>query len=328
MRVLITGATGLVGSFLTRKLLEDGHTLVATKREHSNLALVNDISDQIEWIETDLSEAIFWDDHLNDIDAIVHTAAIVSFDKRWERKMYKTNVKGTADLVNAALKANIGIFLHISSVAAIGRIPGQLEITERDRWEDTAFDSIYARSKYLQELEVWRGAEEGLKVKIINPSVVLGPGTWADTGSTAVFKYAYDEKDYFPKGDVNYVDVRDVASIAAKLLLSEVHNERFILNAGSLSYEHFFEKIAHAFGKEAPSKAPTSWMLNIGVWVEWLRSRLTGNEALITKETAKLSKSRFHYQNEKVIKALDVDFRSLDESIEWTTATLTKAYSL
>lgn len=328
MKVLITGATGLVGSFLTRQLMADGHTIRATKRENSNLSLVSDISDQIEWIETDLSEAIFWDTHMMDIDAIVHTAAIVSFDKRWEKTMYKTNVKGTADLVNAALKAKVDTFLHVSSVAAIGRVPGQLEITENDRWEDTAFDSIYARAKYLQELEVWRGAEEGLNVKIINPSVVLGPGLWTDTGSTAVFKYAYDEKGYFPKGDVNYVDVRDIALIASKLLTADLQNERFILSAGSIPYETFFEKIATSFGKKPPHKSPASWMLRIGVCAEWIRSRLTGKEALITKETAKLSKSKFFYRNDKVKDALDVDFRSLDESIEWTTSELKKAYSL
>lgn len=328
MKILVTGATGLVGSFIVKTLLEQGHEITATKRASSNLTLIQDIHKKIRWIDTDLSEAIFWDDHLKGMDAVVHAAAIVSFDKRWEKRMYKTNVKGTADLINAMLRSEVKTLLHVSSVAAIGRIPGQHKITEEDRWEDSAFDSIYARAKYLQELEVWRGAEEGLQVKIINPSIVLGPGMWTDTGSTSVFKYAYEEKAYSPAGDVNYVDVQDVAEISAKLLVSDIHNERFILSAGSISYLSFFEKIANGFGKKPPTKVPKKWMLNIGVRAEWVRSRLTGKEALITKETARLSRSKFHYQNERIKKALGIEFRSLEESIEWTISELKKANKL
>lgn len=120
----------------------------------------------------------FLEEALVGIDAVIHGAAIISFDKRYVNKMYETNVLGTADLVNTCLKLGIKDFIHISSVAAIGRKAGQKKITEKDRWEDSKYDSIYANSKHAQELEVWRGAQEGLKVKILNPSVVLGPGIW------------------------------------------------------------------------------------------------------------------------------------------------------
>jgi len=328
MKVLVTGANGLVGSFICRELLTHGHQIKATRRASSDLSLVKDIEDQIEWIETDLSEAIFWDAYLKDVDAVVHAAAIISFDKRWEKQMYKTNVKGTADLINTVLKTDITNFLLISSVAAIGRSPEQLEITEADRWEDSAFDSIYARAKYLQELEVWRGAEEGLQVKIVNPSVVLGPGQWEDHGSTSVFKYAYDEKTYHPEGSINYVDVRDVATAVVKLLSSDIKNERFILNADNIPYEKFFSEVAIRFGKKAPSKVPKSWMLRIGVIAEWLRSRLTGQQALITKETALLSKSHFHFKHDKIAKALGFNFRPLSETLDWCVEELKKAHQL
>lgn len=328
MKILITGATGLVGSFICRELLSKGHSIRATKRSSSDFSLIKDLKEEIEWVETDLTEAIFWDDHLKDIDAVVHAAAVISFDKRWEKAMYKTNIKGTSDLINALLRAKVKDILHVSSVAAIGRKPEQTEITEKDRWEDSAFDSIYARAKYLQELEVWRGAEEGLKVKIINPSIVLGPGQWSNNGSTSVIKYAHDEKSYYPEGRINYVDVRDVASAAVQLLESDIHNERFILSADSIAYKDFFEKAAAKFNKKAPSKVPKPWMLKIGVWAEWIRSRLTGNQALITKETALLSKSNFHFQHAKVNEALNFEFRSLEETLDWTISELKKANSL
>lgn len=328
MNVLITGATGLVGSFICRELLEKGHSIRATKRPKSNFDLIDDIKDKIDWVDGEIGNAIFWDEYLKGVDAVIHAAAIISFDKRWEMRMYETNVLGTADLINAVLRSDIKNFVQISSIAAIGRQSERDSLNEKDRWEGNSFDSIYARAKYLQELEVWRGAEEGLNVKIVNPSVVLGPGQWSNSGSTSVFKYAYEEKRFCPAGSANYVDVRDVANITVLLLESDIRNERFILNAGSTTYKNFFNAIAQRFGKKGPSRVPSSWMLSIGVCFEWLRSRITGQQALITKETARISMTNFHFDNSKVKEALNFKFRSLEETLDWATKELKKANSL
>lgn len=328
MKVLVTGATGLVGSFICRELLSAGYTVRATQRSTSNFELIEDIQSQIEWTEGEIGNAIFWDALLEDVDAVVHAAAIVSFDKRWEKKMYETNVVGTADLINALLKTDIKNFVHISSIAAIGRNPDKDRLNENDRWEGNSFDSIYARSKYYQELEVWRGAEEGLEVKIVNPSIVLGPGQWTNSGSTSVFKYVYDEKTFCPAGSINYVDVRDVASVVVKLLSSDIKNQRFILNTGGEAYSSFFSAIAHHFGKKAPKRIPAKWMLQMAVALEWLRSRITGNQALITKETARISMTNFEFENTKIKEALNFEFRSLEDSLDWVSQELKKRHSL
>ncbi|OEK06728.1 NAD-dependent epimerase/dehydratase family protein [Roseivirga misakiensis] len=322
MKVFITGATGLLGSFICRQLLAEGHEIRAVKRNTSKMTLLEDIADKIEWVIGDMNDTVFLEEALSDIDGVIHAAAIISFDKRWEDKMYHTNVLGTADIVNASLKCGVQKFLHISSVAAIGRKAGEKYLDENNRWEEGEFDSIYARSKYYQELEVWRGAQEGLQVKIVNPSIVLGPGLWGAGGSTSVFNYAYDEKKFHPEGTVNYVDVRDVSEIVVKLLDSDIHDERFILNADTIDYKSFFGKIAKAFGKKAPSKQVKPWMLKVAVALEFVRSRITGKEAMITKDTAILSRAQFHFKNEKIKEALNFEFKSLDESIEWTVKEL------
>ena len=328
MKVFITGATGLLGSFICRELLKHKHEIRAVKRDSSKMTLLEDIVDEIEWVIGDMNDTVFLEDALEGIDAVVHGAAIISFDKRFEDRMYETNVLGTADLVNTCLKVGVKDFLHISSVAAIGRKMTQTGITEEDRWEGTKYDSIYARSKHLQEIEVWRGAQEGLKVKIINPSVILGPGLWGQGGSTSVFHYAYGEKRFHPAGNSNFVDVRDVAEIAVKLLESNIHGERFIVSAGSVPYKEFFGTLAKAFGKKGPKSTVKPWMLKLAVAFEFIRSRITGNEAMITRDTAILSKTKFHFVNDKVKKALNFEFRSLDESANWTVAELKKRYNL
>ncbi|MFY0593303.1 NAD-dependent epimerase/dehydratase family protein [Roseivirga sp.] len=322
MKVFITGATGLLGSFICRNLLAKGHEIKAVKRTTSKMTLLEDITDQIDWVVGDMNDTVFLEESLTGIDGVIHAAAIISFDKRWEDRMYHTNVLGTADIVNASLKCGVKKFMHISSVAAIGRKVGEKYLDENNRWEEGEFDSIYARSKYYQELEVWRGAQEGLEVKIVNPSIVLGPGLWGAGGSTSVFNYAYDEKSFHPEGTVNYVDVRDVAEIIVKLLESDISDERFILNADTIGYKEFFGKIATAFGKKGPSKQVKPWMLKVAVALEFIRSRITGKEAMITKDTAILSRAQFHFKNDKIKKELGFEFRSLDESIAWTVENL------
>lgn len=328
MKVFVTGATGLLGSFICRELLQQNHQIRAVKRNSSKMTLLDNIQDQIEWVIGDLKDTAFLDDALQGIDAVIHGAAIVSFDRRYEEKMYEVNVVGTADLVNSCLKSGIENFLHISSVAAIGRKPTQKGLTEKDRWEGTKYDSIYARSKHLQELEVWRGEQEGLRVKIINPSVVLGPGLWGKSGSTSVFNWAHGENKFHPSGDVNYVDVRDVAEIVVKLIESDIEGERFIVSSDSISYKKFFHVLAHAFDKKPPNTSVKPWMTKVAVALEYLRSRVTGNEALITKDTAMISRSKFHFHNEKVKKALDFEFKSLEETAEWTVKELKKRHDL
>lgn len=328
MKVFVTGATGLLGSFICKELLKNGHQIRAVKRTNSKMDLLEGIADQIEWIIGDMNDTSFLEDALTGMDAVAHGAAIISFDKRYRERMYETNVLGTADLVNTCLKLGVLNFLHISSVAAIGRKAGQSKITENDRWEGTKFDSIYADSKHSQEMEVWRGAQEGLRVKIVNPSVILGPGLWSRRGSTSVFHYAYSESKFHPAGNVNYVDVRDVAEIGVKLLESDIHGERFIVSSGSVPYKQFFDTLAKAFNKKGPNITVKSWLLGAAVALEFIRSRITGNEALITKDTAIQSRTKFHFDNEKIKKALNFEFRSLEESANWTAKDLTRRYNL
>lgn len=325
--IFITGATGLLGSFICKDLLARGYKVRAIKRETSSMTLLGDAADKIHWVIGDMNDTATLKESLEGVEAVIHGAAIISFDKRDEDKMYKTNVQGTADLVNTCLKVGVTNFVHISSVAAIGRKRDQRILQETDLWEGTEYDSVYARSKHAQELEVWRGAQEGLDVKIVNPSVILGPGLWGQ-GSTSVFKYAYGEKTYHPEGTINYVDVRDVSKAVIDLMVSDIKNERFILSAGSMDYKDFFTAVAGQFGKKPPKKPVPYWLLRIAVAFEFLRSRLMGQSAMITKDTAKLSRMRYHFKNDKIKEALRFEFRSAGDSIQWTVAGLKAANDL
>lgn len=327
-KVLITGITGLVGSFTARLLLNLGFQVVGLKRINSDLSLVQDIENQIVWHEGDVLDILALEKAILCVNYVIHAAAIVSFAPKDRSKMFKTNVEGTINVVNLCLEKNIKKLCFISSVAALGRkIPNEnllnhiIKIDEEAIWEENELNSNYAKTKYLAEIEVWRGQSEGLNTVIVNPSIILGEGNWFKS-STQLLKYAYDEHRFYPSGNINYVDVEDIAECVCKLMLSDISNERFILSAGQISYKDFFRKVSPRFNVKVPSVLIGKSLIGL-IWrLESIRILFTGNAPLITKETALSSSHSFEYLNDKIKNILNFSFKSLDESLDRICANL------
>lgn len=321
MKVLITGATGLVGSAVTRRFLAENHTVYALFRSGSDRDLLQDVETKIKWVEGDILDISSLETVIQEVDFVVHTAAVVSFIPKDRKMMYKVNVEGTANIVNACLKYKTRKLCHVSSIAALGRpdarkiIPGQdLILDETQRWEDSPENSEYAKTKHLAELEVWRGIAEGLNAVIVNPTLILGEGDWTKS-STQLFHYVYREKPFYTEGIANYVDVKDVAEIIFRLLFSDISSERFLLNAGSISYQNLFNSIADSMHKKRPSLKVGAGLAAV-IWrMEALRTWLTGTKPLITKETAQSAARRIKYNNEKIKSALEFNFQPIEKTI-------------
>jgi len=317
MKVFITGATGLVGSFVADMLLSTGHEVVAIKRATSDLTVLKDKANQITWFDADILDPVGLESAMQGADAVLHTAAMVSFNSRDREAMMKINIEGTANVVNLALKLNIKRFIHVSSIASFGKDKLTELVTEDSQWKESNLNTAYAESKYLSELEVWRGHTEGLSMAMVNPSVILGPVDW-DKSSTRLFKYVWKQNRFYPKGYINYVDVRDVADVCLKLLLSDINGKRYILSAGQLSYKEFFEKIARAMNKRAPNILISGILMKVLASLEGFRSALTGSDPLVTKETARMADKKYNYSNERAREELNHEFRNIEETISWT----------
>ena len=319
--ILVTGANGLLGSAIVTYLLANGHRVRGLRRSGSDMQLLNDVEAKVEWAEGDVLDVLALEKAFEGVTYVIHTAAIVSFTPKDQKQMYQINVQGTANVVNLALEVGVKKMAFVSSVAALGRPdPRMIDaskptvIDENQKWEESPLNSHYGKSKYLAEIEVWRGVAEGLSAVVVNPSMVLGEGDWTRS-STQLFKYVFDENKYYTEGLINYVDVLDVAEATVKLLVSEVKNERFVLSAGSTTYRELFAKMAEGFGKRPPSKLVSPFLTEI-IWrVEAARSWLTGSKPLITKETAKTARTKFIYNGEKIQKALGFTYRPLDETV-------------
>ncbi len=323
MMIFITGANGLIGSFICRRLLADGHQLRALRRAGSDLSLLDDLHDQIDWVEGDILDVVSLEQHTQGADAVVHCAALVSYDSRDEQRMHKANVEGTANVVNICLDQSIAHLLHVSSVAAIGREKNATQVDESHQANPNEFTTAYARSKYLAEMEVWRGTSEGLSTVIINPSLVLGPGDW-NQSSTKIFKYIWDESRFYTNGTVNYVDVRDVATVALRLLKQQVTGQRFIVSAGSTTYQNLFEMIAQSFDKQPPRQRASPGLIRVASVLDGWRARLTGQPQMITDELRQVSRHKHTFDNSKVRQAIDINFNPLPQTIRWCCHELTK----
>lgn len=312
----VTGANGLLGSFIVRKLIDENEKFVAFKRKSSDVSLLDDLKEKIEWRNLDISDPVAMDDALQGITAVIHSAAVVSFNPGDAASIAEINIKGTHHIVNACLANNIKRLVYISSVAALGRTKGQTHIDETNKWVENALHTSYAESKYLAELEVFRGQEEGLSTVIVNPSVILAPADWTKS-SARLFKYAWEERPFYIDGSLNYVDVRDVASASYALLKSPLENERFIVNAGTISFKEFFNAVAATFGKKGPSIKLSKNFVKIVAGLEVFRGWMSHSEPLITTETARLAGTYFKFENNKIKNSFHFEFLTLDDTLAW-----------
>jgi dihydroflavonol-4-reductase len=314
--IAVTGANGLLGSFIVRKLIEEKQDFVGLKRAGSDTTLLEDIRTKITWRDADVNDPVALDEALRDVTHVIHAAAQVSFNPRNARRIFEVNVEGTRNVVNLCLANKVSRLIHISSVSALGRVKGQTSIDETNKWVANPLHTKYAESKYLAEAEVFRGNEEGLSVALVNPSVILAPSDWTKS-SSKLFKYVWDEKPFYIDGNLNYVDVRDVTRAVWQLLNSSINGERFILNAGSITFASFFEAVAKHFQKKAPRVRVNGIFLPMLAHLENLRANISNSEPLITRETTRLAGNHFRYESDKIINALGFKFQSLDETLNW-----------
>lgn len=318
--ILITGATGFTGSYIVRHLLAEGYTnIYGLRRSSSTLELLGKAADQIQWRTADIADYFAIEEALSGIEIVVHCAALVSFQPSDKERLLEINRGGTRNVINAALHQKVKRFLHLSSVAALGRnVPGQL-ISEQSKWEDDESVTQYSRSKFLAELEVWRGQAEGLSVGFLYPSIILGAGRWQE-GSVRLFSYAAEGPTYYPDGCTGVVDVRDVADAMVLLLERDEDGDRFLLNGSNVSYQELLRQMTVAFKLEPPSKKLAFF------WAKWLarlesiRAFITRQGPLLTHETVNATYQQLVYDSSASENILGLSYRNLEETVQQTAA--------
>lgn len=327
----------MLGAHVLYELTSAGLAVRAAYRDEAKQALVakifsyytdspQQLLDKVHWVKADLMDISEVEDAMSGISEVYHCAALVSFDDRDDDKLMTVNPQTTANVVNVALDFKVKKLVHVSSVAALGRAAQGKPIDEKANWIESKHNSVYAKSKYLAELEVWRATEEGLNAVIVNPTIILGPGNWKE-GSAAIFNTVAKGFKFYTEGLNGYVDARDVAAIMVKLMDSHISAERFVTVGENVSYREVFNQIADELDAPKPSVHAKSWMGNI-VWrIEKMKSILFGGKPMITKGTARTSHQKNYYNSDKVRQELGFNFRPIKETIKDLSAFYKQDYS-
>jgi dihydroflavonol-4-reductase len=316
--ILITGATGFLGSYVARLLVQEGFTNIrAIRRATSPMNLVAPVERNIEWFMGDLLDLDSLEEALEGVDAVIHAAAQVSFHAADRDQLYEVNVTGTANLVNLCLDLGVQRLVHISSVAALGRKEGTNIIDEETDWQQSRNNSNYARSKFFAEMEVWRAFAEGLPVVVLNPSNILGAGFW-NQGTARTFQKIWNGFPFYTEGMTGYVDVRDVAELALMALTSSVSGRRYIASENDYTYRQIFTLIAQSLQKKPPSIKVQQWMLPFARIGDWVKSRLQGKPPFLSREIVRASRSRWQYLNDRSREEFEFQYRPVALTIQET----------
>ncbi len=246
----ITGGLGFLGQYIVDAIhahdpLGELRVLVRTQRK-----MMPELEklERAQWLRGELTQPETFIDHLKGVDVVIHNAAMVSFKKADAQEIFDANVLGTRNLAQAARTAGCKNFIFISSISAVDFRPPQM--TDETMIPDLELkrrDDIYGYTKLLSEKELQEMADE-MRVIILNPSVILGPGSErVETVIRAVRKMPFlPMLDY-----VNaFVDVRDAARAVTLALTKGRSGERYIVSSHNARMLEFTRGIVKHIKKD------------------------------------------------------------------------------
>jgi dihydroflavonol-4-reductase len=320
MRALVTGATGFVGSAVARALTRAGWQVRALARAGSDQRNLRPLT--VEIATGDLLDEASIREALRDCDALFHVAADYRLGAAHAPGLYRTNVEGTRNALDAAQRMKIGRVVYTSSVAAVG-----LPVDGSPGNEDTAValsDMIghYKRSKFLAEQLVRERAGAGAPVIIVNPSTPIGPGDLKPTPTgRMVLDAALGRMPAYVDTGLNIVHVDDVAAGHLRALERGRIGERYILGGEDMTLREILVHISAVVGRRPPAvRLPHAVLLPLALAMEgW--ARLTGAEARATVESVRMARKHMYYSSDKAVRELGYSWRAptaaFQDAIAW-----------
>jgi dihydroflavonol-4-reductase len=333
MRAFVTGTTGLLGSNLTRALLQAGYEVRGLVRSKEKAVRVFKDAAGVEFITGDMDNVAGFAPALAGCDVLFHAAAYFrEYYQPGDHKgtLEKINVQGTIDLLIAAEKHGVSRAIHTSSSGVIGKKENGDPGDESTPPDEFASSNLYFASKVSAELAIGRFLKErSLPVVMILPGWMWGPGDAAPTGSgQLVLDFLKRKLPGVIDGGASLVDARDVAAAMVALAGKGRSGERYIVGGPHLDFTQIFTVLEKVTGVPAPTRRiPYALSAAVGFASEnW--ARLTGKSALITFEGVRTMHAKKAVDSTKAIRELGATFRPFEETVkdevEWFRA---NAYS-
>ncbi|MEM6628813.1 MAG: NAD-dependent epimerase/dehydratase family protein [Bacteroidota bacterium] len=297
--LLITGASGFLGNHIVDEMLAAGYEVKALVRNPEKRKF--SWGSMVDIVEGDLLDVESLARAMEGVEYVIHAASIVSFWKKRHKEMRKANIEGTANLVNVCLDSDISKLIHVSSIGALGKDTKTQWIQEDTPWNASDASSVYAQTKYAQELEVYRGIAEGLEAVIVNPGLILGTTKNWEQNTGKLFSIVSKGLRYYNPGGTGVVGVKDVARAIRLVLERDIPTgERFVLVGENLTQRELLNKIAQAIDKTPPKKKVPGWASMVVGHLSHRISSFTGKEPVITPESIRSSLKNYLYNGSKI----------------------------
>ena len=311
MKVLVTGATGFVGTWLVEALLEKGFDVSALYRKTSNLDHFKNLN--IRWVLGDLEDPESLQKALEHQRAVFHLGGFIGYGN--PERMEKINVQGTDHLLKASEDSgSVERFVHFSSVAAVGAGLKPSEILN----EDSPYN---VQRFHLGYFDTKKKAEDLVKASrlnavILNPSTIYGPRDSQKPSRKTQLKVAQGKFPFYPPGGASVIHIKDVISATLTAFEKGANKERYILSGDNLTLKALFHTISELAGVSPPSIYLPGWVLKaLG---------LLGDYGLspVNSETATISTLYHWFDSSKAQRELGLQItpskKALQDSISWS----------
>jgi len=311
MTTLVTGATGLVGSHVTRLLVQRGDSVRALVRERSPLDELADL--EIDLATGDVLDRASVRRAMRDVQRVFHVAGLTSLRASAD-SVFAVNVGGTRIVLEEALRAGVERVVHTSSVAAVGPAPRGSTADETQVFDAGAYGIPYVNAKHEAEVEALRLGARGLPVVIVNPGHVFGRGDVNNSSTEIVRRFLRRQIPAYVDGALNIVDVHDV--VRGHLAADErgEPGERYILGNRNYTLDRLFADLGRISGVEPPAlKLP----LPVAVAFAEAQMRLPGRPA-VTPIEVRASSLWWAYRNTKAKRDLGWRPSPHEDAIEAT----------
>ena len=320
--ILVTGATGHIGNALVRKLLDQGEKVRALIMREEDASSIRDLG--LECVEGDVLDPASLQPALAGVDTVYHLAGIISIMPGKNPFVWKINVEGTRNILEAARHAGIRRLLYTSSIHAVKRAPHGVVIDESLGFDPNNSYGEYDRSKAAASLEVQKAALEDLNAVIVCPTGVIGPYDFRGSEMGEVIRGAAEAHTmFYVEGAYDFVDVRDVAD---GMIAAAVHGRRgesYILGGSKISMHDMLETVRKVTGKDFNSiKIPFSLANVAARFTPWYY-RTTKTKPRFTPYSLEVLQSNSDISHKKAERELGFNPRpvidTIADTVRWYT---------
>ena len=320
MKVLVTGATGFLGGWLVRRLLDEGHDVRIIKRPNSSLDEIEGL--KLDIVPGDITDPASLTEACRGVDSVFHLAGLIAYTKTQRAAMEKVNVGGTANVIAACQAQGVRRLLHLSSVVAIGAsFDGKEPLTEKSPYNIAELNLGYFETKHLAERLVKTAVDKNqLDAVMVNPSTIYGSADAKKGSRKTQIKVANGKFPVYPPGGVNIVAVEDVIDGIMAAWQKGRTGERYIMAGENLLLKDAFKLIADAAGVKPPWLGlPRSAVFAIGKVGDFLESQ--GKKGPLNTENAWTAVLYHWFDSTKAQREFGIKFKpasyAIENSVRW-----------